>query len=468
MLRRVRPEFLIPIAIGLIALAAISAPTLVIFALLLIFVPWAISYTSHNVMWLLLPLLLMEAVTGSKLLTDGNESISAMIRYPLVLIFCAPIVPLVWRSGILQKGGFRSYMLYVLWALITVSYSIRPVMSLGRVLSTALPILAMCAIVSEIKNGDDARRAMGIFLLGCGIITAINLFVLVATPGDAYGLDIETGMERFEGTFSQPNQVGALMLGTIGSAVCYWPLAKGWTRYLTIAAVIGSLIIGAAADSRSPFIGLAVGLALYVVWKFGLKGAIALPALVVAVFLTLMVIPHGTEYLNRGDVTTATGRDVAWQFAIRSIKDRPIMGYGYEIEGEIFQSRYFTAWDDIWDQGIRSPIHNGFLSRAVGLGVPMTLFWLFFMWRPVLSCFRRNYDPWSLRSIALLAFVPVMILNLTETISDCRAIIGILMVLSWAMLEKQRLLAVEMEAVRDLAVLESTTPLVRALQSSAA
>jgi hypothetical protein len=42
------------------------------------------------------------------------------------------------------------------------------------------------------------------------------------------------------------------------------------------------------------------------------------------------------DYVNRRDVASFTGRQVAWDFANRSIKESPLLGYGYEVEGQYF------------------------------------------------------------------------------------------------------------------------------------
>jgi hypothetical protein len=84
------------------------------------------------------------------------------------------------------------------------------------------------------------------------------------------------------------------------------------------------------------------------------------------------------------------------------------------------------------------------------------------------SCFRRNFDPWSYKSVAMLALVPVLILNISETISDCRSLVGILMVLSWALLEHERLFAVAAADQRAEIAEQSKPSLVRALHGTPA
>lgn len=454
------------IVLGLLGLLVLFgvAPKILLGLIVIAILPWAVRRTTRQTMWILMPLTLIEAVTASKFLGEDN-SLGAFIRYPMVLLFCAPVLPALWRSGLLKTGGFLAYTVYFLWALVTVSYSPLPYISLGRLLSSFLPFCAIVAIVSQTKDGADARRAMGVLLLSCGIVVLANFIGMFLLSGAAYYADPETGMDRFTGIFTEPNEVGGLMLATIGAAFCYWPLAKGYARGLCVAAVLGAALQGVMADSRSPFVGLVLSGVIYLLWQYGLKGILAMAALGALLYVAIRVLPNGSQYFTRGDVTSATGRNVAWNFAIRSIEEHPIGGHGYEVEGMIFQNPHFSDWEQVWDQGPRSSIHDGFLARAVGLGVPGLLFWLFFMFRPALSCFRADYDPWGLNSIVLCAFAPVMILNLTESIADCRSLSGLLLALSWALLERERQLASARAKTRDRVPEPSHSPLTQALTS---
>jgi hypothetical protein len=105
------------------------------------------------------------------------------------------------------------------------------------------------------------------------------------------------------------------------------------------------------------------------------------------------------------------------------------------------------------------------VSRAIGLGVPALLFWLFLTLRPAISCLFSKRDPWRLRSIVPLALLPVLILNFTESISDFRSFAGLLMALSWTILERERLFAKAEAAMRVKSEEAEKTPLVRALQA---
>ncbi len=463
-----RPELLIAAGVGLLILVLLTHPAggaLVAAAVVAaVILPYAIYYTSEHVGGLLIVLVLIEAFAASYFASNSDSQLGAIVRYPLNLLFVLPFIPAIWKSGILRQGGFRDQSIYLIWALFSVSYSILPTVSLGRAFAAILPFLALCAIVSEVRSENDARRFMGVLLAGCGIVVAANFLYILINPGLAWQLEPESGMLRFDGFLTEPNEIGNLTMATMGAGFGYWAIAKGWKKGLAVAAMLGALVQCGMADSRTPIVAIVIGCAVYLVLKYRVKGVFGVVAMYLAFYLVAHALPGMHEYVDRGDVASFTGRQVAWDFGIRSIKESPLLGYGYEVEGQILLSPYFQGWDAVWGMGYHSSLHNGYVSRAVSLGIPALLFWLFFMLRPMISCFLPNGDPWNLKWLVPLALVPMLILETTESVVDFRSFAGVMMALVWAMLERERLFARAQAAARARVVEESKTPMLRALQ----
>ncbi len=463
-----RFPYIIAAAAGLLILVllthpvggAIVAAAIVAAAIL----PYAIYYTSRHAGGLLIMLVLIEVIAASAAVSSSDVKIGAIVRYPLNLLFLLPFIPAIWKSGILRQGGFRDCSIYLTWALFSVSYSILPTVSLARAFAAILAFLVFCAIASEVKSAEDARRLMGVLLAGCGIAVAANYLYILINPGMAWQPDTESGMLRYVGFLTEPNEIGNLTLATVGVGFGYWPVAKGWKKGLAAAAMIGSLVQGVMADSRSPIIAIVIGCAVYLMLKYRAKGVIGIVAMYLVFYAAAHAIPSMHEYIDRGDVESFTGRQVAWDFGVRSIKESPLLGYGYEVEGQILLSPYFQGWDAVWGMGYQSSLHNGYISRAVSLGIPALLFWLFFILRPMVSCFLTNGDPWKMKWLVPLALLPMLILETTESVVDFRSLGGIMMGLVWTMLERERLFARAQAAARATVVEESKTPIVRALQ----
>jgi len=466
---RSRSNFIAAGVAGLLILGLLSHPSeaaiIVLVIVASVILPWAVYRTTNHVDWLLFLLVLIEAVAASSFASTSNLPLGAIVRYPLGCLFIAPFIASLWRSGILRTGGFRDYAIYLIWALVSVCYSILPEVSLGRAFAAIIPFCALCAVAAEVRSGNDARRVMGVLLAGCGIVVAANYLAMLIPANTAWQPDTETGMLRFIGFLTEPNEIGNLTLATLGAGFGYWPVATGRKKVLAALAMIGALVQAVMADSRSPIVGLAIGCAVYLISKYKVKGAIGIAALFATFYVSTFAIPGMRGYMDRGDVASFTGRQVAWDFAIHSIKQSPLLGYGYEVEGQVLKSQYFTGWDEVWNLGYQTSLHDGYMSRAISLGVPAMLLWLFLTLRPAITCLSTRRDPWQLRSIVLLALLPVLILNFTESISDFRSFSGLLMGLSWAMLERERLFASAEAAMRLKATEVAKAPIVRALQA---
>src|SRR5581483_6478394 len=91
----------------------------------------------------------------------------------------------------------------------------------------------------------------------------------------------------------------------------------------------------------------------------------------------------------------------------------------------------------------------GYLSRAVGVGIPATLLWLFIVARALGFSLFDWKAPRVLRTAAIVGAVPIMITNMVEsTAGDCRYSVGLLLALIWALREYSRLRTVEEKAGR--------------------
>jgi hypothetical protein len=406
---------------------------------------WTAQFTRNHTKWLILPLLLNEALSSVNIIDD---SIRPILRYSMLALFCVPMLMTAFRSGALGKGGFRLYMIYFVWGAVTILYSIYPFYSAGRVASAALLFTSVVAITSNVADEDEIYELIGVFWIGSAIIMVMLAVALVAFPADlSWKLD-DNGMVRFSGLFNSPNQVGEVVLTTVSSALVYWPAASKRTRWLILLSILAALGFDALADSRSPFIALVVGVLLLAIDKYRMRAVVVAAALL---FVGLLISKEmtGSEYVSRGEVTTLTGRTEIWKYVVHAIRERPLTGWGYEVEGQIFQNHDFPLWEEIWDQGPRSSLHNGYLSRAVGVGIPATLLWLFIVARALGFSLFDSKAPRVLHTAAIVGAVPIMITNMVEsTAGDCRYSVGLLLALIWALSEYSRLRTVEEKAGR--------------------
>jgi len=425
----------------------------------------AVTRVDHQ--WLIVPLVVLAIFIKSFFLEGAPR---AALHYGLILLFCLPCVPIVWRKGLFRRAGFELYSIYFAWALITVTYSLAPKFSFLRLFDAALVFCAVITIVFEINEPQDVTRLLERYLIGCGAFVIIMAFTAVALPRSItwYAPELEPdAVLRFRGMLNNPNEVGVLMLATVAPTLAFWQrLHRPRRKWFGLIALLAIAECG-IADSRTPLIALGVGSALYLVWRYRLRGVLLIAGAAALFVAALPLFGHSlSEYTGRGDVTTLTGRTEMWAYVVQEIKSRPIVGYGYECAGSIFQSKYFPIWYGPWDEGAQSSLHNGYLDHMIGVGVPATLFWLFIVLRPWWFAMRRKDDPWNLKPIVLLIVIPCLIHNLSEaSVGDFTGLLGLLFGFSWAVGERYRMLASERAETEHQREIDQMSPAVAVFQS---
>jgi O-antigen ligase len=421
---------------------------------------YAIVYSSIHREWLIVTLIVGGELLGSFLLPKEAQRAGHYLLYFLVGI---PALPLMKRYGILSKGGFRLYAIYFCWAAITIIYSLDPVMSIARLLAGVLVFAAISVIAFEVNTREDIERLFERLALGCGAVMAITAALGLVTSHDLNwgqteidpsALDLATRAamaadERFHGLFNSPNEIGALMLVAVGSSLVCWPASRGWKRFFIAATIVLSILLAGLADSRTPFVALAIGGVSFLLWKFRSKGIVIFLVLAILVGVGLRHIHLPGAHSEAREDSTLTGRTDVWQFTLEQLELHPLRGYGYGVEGQLFKSRFFPLWWGPWDLSRRISVHNGFLGRAVGLGVLGLAFWLFIVLRPWFVLFFRNKDdPWNLKPVAFLIVVPVLVHNMAESyLQDFVGQVSLAFGLAWALAERNRIIAIERQIV---------------------
>lgn len=433
--------------------------------------------TRLDPIWLAFVVMLVQLLDGLFFLTDQLRPI---FTYGLTILFCLSVIPALRQAWRARTSGFRLYLIFCIWALITISYSVNPEFSLVRLMRALLLFASIifCSVAARRTGGiRPLIRALTLAAVVATLITAASFALphrLAWTiPGEDARIGVEEvagensgfensgfvdGVERFRGFYWQPNQVGELSLITVGLILAYLEFVDRKRRMLLGSIAIMSLAMAAVADSRSDLVALTIGSSLYVCWRYRLRGlgAIALLAIIAGLGLKLMgndIAP----YIWRGDVTTLTGRTDVWRFAVQQLAAKPLTGYGWGVGGAILSSKYFPLWWGPWDLGPRSSLHSGYLTCMIEVGIPAAIFWLFIILRPWVSLFRQDEDPWRLKRVFFFLVIPMLIVNLDETmINECAGSAGFLFMMLWALAEHYRLitirdqLAAQREAMRTL------------------
>jgi O-antigen ligase len=410
----------------------------------------------HSIQWLAFALVISLTCGELFFLSSDSggsgSSLRAAVTYGLTVAFCLPAVPTLKRAWQANGSAFKLCLVYFIWCAVTILYSLEPTYSVVRLARSLLLFSAVALISFRVKTRDDVVQVLRGLLMACVIVTLANVVAAIVLPHsltwppalldngqpDPYVLG---EAPRFVGLFTQPNFVGRTMLLTVGLTLTYWEMATRKERLILAAVAVMALGMDVLADSRSAFVAVGTGCALYVLWRYGLKGLL-LAAIVPTLGLAILVLAkaEATQYLSRGDVTTLTGRTDMWSFVIRQIAANPFMGYGYDVEGQIFQSPYFPLWWGPWDDGPHSSLHNGYLSHMIGVGIPATCFWLFVFLLPWVSVYRAREDKWRLKYALFFLIIPLLVINLAESeLVDFGSVGSLIFFMLWGIAERQRL-----------------------------
>ena len=386
---------LVPIAAGAIlagiSLVVLSNPRgsmalLLVACIGLAILGVSLVYTTRHREAVVIAVLLAEVLSANVFVPEG---VSTALRYGMNFLFCVPLLPMLWRSEMAWRGGFRLLALYFAWSLVTVTYSLVPIYSLGRALSSMLLIATLVALTVEVKNKAEVRKLLRAYLIGCAILVGIQIVAAALLPHgvtfsstemmDANGDPIpgtvdysSGGIPRFVGILTQPNQIGALTIVTVGVALVYWGAASRRSRYLLAGLMAGALAIGIAADSRSALGAMAIGGIAFFLWKYRWRGIfVSIAASVLLLLVVSLAVKNPTTYVDRGDVSSLTGRTDVWEYSVQRIEDSPVLGYGYEVEGRSISFGTFRCGGD-----------RGMKGRAVRCTTTISLTWSESAFRP--------------------------------------------------------------------------------------
>ena len=323
-------------ALSLLALLMLNFPALVLVAAAAaggILIVWTARRVQANGAHLLCALLMIEELSGATFIPLTSDQLY-MVRYPFLIAFCGASVWTAFRNSEILQGGFLDYLIYLGLGVVSITYSLLPSYSTARISAAILMFMGIVRIARAVANRKDIEKLLSWYLVGTGVVWLVILFSMVFMSRDlVWDVEEMTGVVRLRGIYGSPNQIGEIALATMGVGLVIWSSVTGWKRALLAAQMGTAFVLAGLADSRSPFVGLAVGELLYLVWRYRLRAVPIILALGMVGYV--LVAQLDPEYFDRGDVTSLTGRTDIWKFAIEKIKQRPLLGYGFEVEGEM-------------------------------------------------------------------------------------------------------------------------------------
>lgn len=315
----------------------------------------------------LLTLAMMTLYSGAWIVRDVIFGVSPIpiaalrvVGAPLMILGLLAIAVAPLRAARLAYDNLALVML-ILWAGLSVLWSVDPGTSFQRVLTIAVALIAAAGLVLRFSPKILAQLVVLTTCIG------MSLSLMLWLSGDALAVDQIAGGVR--GAFTHKNVLGQIT--AIGTLLGIGLLQRPGARLLGAAAVVLGVICLMVARSATAIASTMAGiLILYVLAVIGsrrlppfVKPAMALAGLVGGV-LFVLAYPLVLEALGRD--ASLTGRDQIWQFTLDRWEQRPWLGHGFRAFWTADYNRGLIA-SNFWARYDQS--HNGYLQILLDLGL---------------------------------------------------------------------------------------------------
>jgi O-antigen ligase len=267
----------------------------------------------------------------------------------------------------------RPFVLFCLWVGVTIVLSLDPATSIRRFALTACVVVTAAALMLLPKSQNELMRwfsiAALVLLAVCylGIVFAPNLSIHLATDPQEPGL-----AGNWRGSFGHKNEAAAMMAMLLFLGI-YIIRCGAW---ISGAVIIGFsalfLLYSAGKSSLTLFFAVLVLTSLTsVVRSFWLRVVM----LLIPLFLLNLLSVGTVMFEGLADIAkllpldaTFTGRTDIWTFAVQSLQERLLTGYG-------FSSFWGSSAVQNLPEGkewaaFAAHSHNGYLDTALGMGLP--------------------------------------------------------------------------------------------------
>jgi len=316
----------------------------------------------------------------------GIESSAGRITwYPIYVLILASSF-LILPKMIRITAYNPMLVLCVLWCGISAIWSIEMGISLRR--GVALLMTTIFGLFLAVKydwNGLVQRLAF-IF----AVLVVLSFIIVLIDP--QRGIMQEPHIGAWRGPWIEKNYLGSQMTRGLVIMLCAFAMRpdRGWL-WLPMAGLCFALVI--LSTSKTALLASIFAIALFIFIRFYRRYPILrmiLIYLLIAGAVTALAfaatIPDALLGLIGKD-STFTGRTDIWDALIHSVRNRPILGYGYAAYwfGELGPS-YYVRLSLQW--GVPSA-HNGWIETWLSVGIiGVALFAIQYIWTVILAFMR--------------------------------------------------------------------------------
>jgi O-antigen ligase len=264
-----------------------------------------------------------------------------------------------------------------------------------------------------LDSNDKLKKFLNTIFYLLAIILILNLISMVAIPSRSWWWKTPS---RLLGILSHPNELGGLCM--VSFPIIFWKLNNtiGNSKYLVWLVALINTIVLIATGSRTSLIVSILG---FIIWFIVHKDWIKLATLGAILTIGIIIISQvGFPSYSRNEgskITDLTERELIWEGVSVFLEEKPILGYGYAVEGKIFDNQLlFDMEGQFFNPNSQQPLHNGYLSIFIGGGLVGLSIWMIAILLPVYFLLKSKVEL-SFKAYALATIIPILIANVVES-----------------------------------------------------
>jgi O-antigen ligase len=360
---------------------------------------------------------------------DQDAGIGSYIRVSLLLLIGAIGVLryLASRKSFALPLHMKLMGFILIMALVSTSYSIDPQTTFVRAVSGTALFGFLLGLQSWIDSSDRMEKTINAVFLMIIIAATAHLASMFVMPSKAW----VTSIGRFQGLTDHPNTMGAFCMLSYPVLMLKYGSATRRERWLILGLAALLLSLHLLTGSRGSLLPSAMIVCIWLLVR-GQWAKLFWLALILVVggVMALQLLPDKFERDDNDDIGGLTSRPEFWIAASQLIRERPLRGYGYAVEGKVWEDPRFRSKDlYLWAGSSKTSLHNGYISQAIGLGVIGLCIWCILLLSPLAHTIRVSTGPY--RAFTICALLPAVIHNFIESDLTLGGSTGILFWVAW-------------------------------------
>ncbi len=305
------------------------------------------------------------------------------------------------------------FLLFIIFSVASTFYSIDTKNTLNRSVLLFFVSLFLVGLNTWLDSEEKLKRLINTLYYLAIIFIVINLIMLLANPARVWWW---RSPNRFIGITAHPNELGGFCM--VNFPIFYWKIYNSSRKQKIVATIFSllNLVILLLTGSRTSLLVSVIGLFIWlIIYKDWIKILLFFIIILLGgIFITQFNI--STYKRDAGsNITDLTERDLIWKGAALFIYKKPIIGYGYSVEGKIFDNQKLLNMEEqYFNPNSQQPLHNGYISIFIGGGIIGFLLWYipFFM---VIYKTTRTPDNLIFKPFVLSVMLPILIANIVES-----------------------------------------------------